>query len=627
MNLPIHPQAPFQWIPAGAQVLAACLTVLTGCQAGAAVAGKPANTGMLVPPQGVAADSTFCNPLNLEYCFTPYGWNGREAADPLVVPFKGAYYLFPSKSGGYWWSKNLIHWTLVPSDDNYRYIGDGEHVPEGPEKNLPVWGYGPLAAVMNGELVYSQQTDAFVKLLDPKLGTFEKIRDRLPVSNDDWLFVDDDGKVYLYAIGFNPRGIYVCELDPKDHLKVLRGPEKCMPAGDVQPDDQGRFRIGPVADPTMQIGRLTGEGCQMTRRNGRYFLQVSFSGTEMPIYRDCAFVADSPWGPFRYANVNPVAYRPAGFAHGAGNTGVFAGPQGKDWRVVTTCVGVKHGFERRVSMYPAGVDKNDAMYTDTYLGDLPQFGPGRRNHGLGANLVGWMLLSHKKRASASSVLDGHPVEHSCDENIQTWWSAKTGEKDEWLALDLGKKCRIHAVQVNFAEQDTTAMKRRAEDELYHQYTLEVSEDGRIWEMAVDKSGNRRDVPHDYVQFEKPVMARHIKLSNIHMPGHGKFALRDLRVFGSGLGRPPSAVSGVTVRRQAKDITAQIEWPAPAGADGYVVRWGSAPDKLYLSQDVRDGTKAVIDCLTGGQAYWFSVDSFNDSGITFGAQKVPAGGDP
>jgi hypothetical protein len=87
------------------------------------------------------------------------------------------------------------------------------------------------------------------------------------------------------------------------------------------------------------------------------------------------------------------------------------------------------------------------------------------------------------------------------------------------------------------------------------------------------------------------------------------------------------VSGVTVRRQAKDITAQIEWPAPAGADGYVVRWGSAPDKLYLSQDVRDGTKAVIDCLTGGQAYWFSVDSFNDSGITFGAQKVPAGGDP
>ena len=191
-------------------------------------------------------------------------------------------------------------------------------------------------------------------MLDPEKGTFEKIRDRLPIANDDWMFVDDDGKVYVYAIGFQPRGIYVYELDPKDQLKVIRGPEKCLLAGGVQRGQDGSFRVGPASDPDPQIARLTGEGRQMIKRNGRYFLQASFSGTEIPTYRDCAFVADSPWGPFRYVKDNPVSYRPTGFAHGAGNTGVFADQQGKDWRVVTTCVCVKHIFERRVSLYPAG---------------------------------------------------------------------------------------------------------------------------------------------------------------------------------------------------------------------------------------------------------------------------------
>jgi hypothetical protein len=103
-----------------------------------------------------------------------------------------------------------------------------------------------------------------------------------------------------------------------------------------------------------------------------------------------------------------------------------------------------------------------------------------------------------------------------------------------------------------------------------------------------------------------------------MAGHGKFAVRDLRVFGSGLGQPPTAVSGATVKRDPKTTTAEIQWPAAAGAEGYVIRWGGAPDHLNHSQDVREGTQATVQCLTGGQDYWFAVDSFNDSGVTFGA---------
>jgi len=39
-------------------------------------------------------------------------------------------------------------------------------------------------------------------------------------------------------------------------------------------------------------------------------------------------------------------------------------------------------FERRVALYPAGVDQDNQLYTDTYLGDLPQYGAGHRKEGL-----------------------------------------------------------------------------------------------------------------------------------------------------------------------------------------------------------------------------------------------------
>jgi hypothetical protein len=579
------------------------------------------------PPKKVPVNSTYCNPINIEYCFRPGGKTGREAADPLIVPFKNDYYLFASKSAGYWWSPDLLNWKLVPSNDNYQYRNDEHQLNGQPEKDLPVWGYNPAASVVNGSLIYSQQLDAFYQLSDPKKGTFERVRDKLEISNDEWLFSDDDGRVYLYSVGFKPvRGIYVYELDSKDHLKVLQGPIPCRPKGDLQQENEGDFSILPNRQGlVMPIGNKSGEGPQMTKRNGRYFLQVSFSGTEDPRYRDCAFVSDSPTGPFEYCKNNPVSYRPAGFTTGAGNSGLFADHQNRDWRVVTTCLSALTGFERRISMYPAGVDQDGGLYTDTYLGDLPQYGPGNRKPGLGGNLVGWMLLSYKKVGTSSSVMDHHPIEAAFDENIKTWWSAKTGDAGEWLAVDLGKICRINAIQVNFAEQNTTASKRRIEDELYHQYTIEISADGKKWKMAADKSANQKDVPHDYIQLKKPVIARYLRIKNIHMPANGEFAVRDFRIFGSGLGKLPEEVKRPIVKQHPKEnarsaLAFAIEWPAAEGATGYAVRWGIAKDKLYHSQDTRDN-KTLISDLTSGLDYFFVIDSFNENGVTFGSKVV------
>ena len=58
--------------------------------------------------------TTFCNPLNLAYRFAlGHGGSHREAADPTMVVHNGTYWLFASKSGGYWHSTDMNAWEFV----------------------------------------------------------------------------------------------------------------------------------------------------------------------------------------------------------------------------------------------------------------------------------------------------------------------------------------------------------------------------------------------------------------------------------------------------------------------------------------------------------------------------------
>src|SRR6201999_4184547 len=77
---------------------------------------------------------TYCNPIDLPYGFQSSGTSRREAADPTLITFKGEYWLFPSKSGGYWHSPDLLRWSLVQP------------------RGYPVDNYAPTVLVMNGRI-------------------------------------------------------------------------------------------------------------------------------------------------------------------------------------------------------------------------------------------------------------------------------------------------------------------------------------------------------------------------------------------------------------------------------------------------------------------------------------------
>src|SRR6187455_198352 len=79
----------------------------------------------------ISNQTTICNPVNLSYRFCLDTPSRREAADPTMVVFKDEYYLFASKSGGYFHSKDLINWDLITT------------------KDLPIEDYAPTAVVMD----------------------------------------------------------------------------------------------------------------------------------------------------------------------------------------------------------------------------------------------------------------------------------------------------------------------------------------------------------------------------------------------------------------------------------------------------------------------------------------------
>jgi hypothetical protein len=182
-------------------------------------------------------------------------------------------------------------------------------------------------------------------------------------------------------------------------------------------------------------------------------------------------------------------------------------------------------------------------------------------------------------------------------------------------MDLEKQCTINAVQINYAENNMKLMGRSPG--IYYQYLLEYSTDNKTWKTLEDKRQNTIDAPHDYIELKTSVKARYIRLTNYRMPD-GTFALAGLRVFGNGGGKAPGAVENLDMMRTENDrAVVHLNWTKSTGAIGYNIRYGTAKDKLYHTYQVMGAEAIKIGSLNSLQKYYFTVDAFNDNGVTKG----------
>lgn len=537
---------------------------------------------------------TFCNPVNLNYRFMKIdGGEGiREAADPVVVSFKDKYYLFASKSSGYWYSEDFTDWKHV-------FITDSV---------LPIEDYAPGLFIHKDHLYYVGSTHGkgmLYRSAAPETGVWEPVKE-IRSYWDPAFYVEGDN-LYMYY-GCSPVDpIYAQVLD----LNTLEARTEVITCFNSNKEEYGWERTG---EHNELPRRPYIEGAWMTAHQGKYYLQYAAPGTEWKSYADGTYVSDSPSGPFTYMENSPVSYKPTGFIGGAGHGCMFTVGSENYWKAATNSISVRHMFERRVSFYPAGFDKDGYLYTDTYLGDYPMFLPTEKRQASNSFQPGWMLLSYGKTVTASSTLDGFPAENIVDEDSRTAWVAATNNDTEWLQVDLQHLSSVNAIQVNFDEYG--AKQKGFVPGVYQSYVIYASVNGEDWYPVVDYSTKKTDTPHDYIEFEEPFKARYIKLQNKEYTVSSNLSVRDLRIFGNGLGSKPRPVNGFTVKRNEEDpCKVSLAWNEMPHAQGYIVRYGIAEDKLYSNFQVMGETSLEIGSLNKGVTYYFTIDTYNENGIT------------
>lgn len=561
---------------------------------------------------------TFCNPLNLNYMYSysidigNYQITGsnksREAADPAVVIFEDEYYLFASHNDGYWVSKDLADWEFILLDT---------------EKFPQFRKFAPATCVVGDTLYVSfSEGGALMKTTDPRdPDAWEMVR-----AGNDWvdpaLYYDDpaqggDGYVYAFT-GLSPDApIRGCKLDPVTMEKVT----DWVDLFNSDKDNHG-FEV-PGNDNTNYSGSPYLEGAWLNKHDGKYYLTYAIPGTGDASYCDGCYVSEEgPLGPYTFCENSPVVWKASGYAVGAGHGCLFEDLSGNWWKVDTVSI-MTTGWERRLAIFPAIFDEDGDLFTNTVFGDYPTYIPTDSEEPFTKTGPGWNLLSYGKEATASSSLKD--TRYAFDESIRSWWSAETGNINEWLEVDLGRMYPVWSVQVNFADQDIDPNVYGRDNDFRYEYLMEFSQDGEHWHTMVDRQENTKDMPHDYIEFEEAVIARYIRITNKgDIPAGGKFAISGLRVFGEGGSVAPAEVSDVSVYRYPQnERSASISWQAVKGAQGYIVHFGTKEGALYNHYQVIGDNFITLNCLNKGVDYYFRVDAYNESGVTIGTQVVAA----
>ena len=153
---------------------------------------------------------TYCNPMDINYQYNFEQLNEnisyRWGADPVIVNHKGEYYLFVTISGGWWHSKDLLHWDYVVPD-------------KWPFEDM----CAPAALSVGGTLYLFQSTfdqRPILSTTTPETGRlqfFNRLMPRLPGAEGPWdpaIFHDEDtDRWYMYWGSSNVYPIYGIELD------------------------------------------------------------------------------------------------------------------------------------------------------------------------------------------------------------------------------------------------------------------------------------------------------------------------------------------------------------------------------------------------------------------------------
>ncbi len=579
------------------------LIIVTSCfmsggvqaQAGGSSGDQP-TFGEPVLPTGksfMQNPTTYTNPISL----TQGSERVLRGGEPVIKMFNDDYYLFTSMRRGYWWSHDFVNWTYVNAPN---LLGGIVGITE-----------------IDGKLYnYAGNTDNRVRTTDdPKSGIWY---DAGTFSSNNYgdasmLYDEETGRLFMYYGWSQLLGIRVVELD-KTTFKEISEPVVAIWGDPHNHGWETRYSddlIFPYFSHREYRPEEYGwtEGGHPLKYKGKYYLMYASIGLEFYSYSHGVYVADDPMGPYEYSEHNPLTMKTTGVAPGAGHGSIFLDRDDNVWTVCMAGYTLNGGNGNTlINLYPSGIDEDGVMHGNCEYGDYPQYLPGVKADPVNDNYTGWVLLSLDKRVETSSTLENYWPAFAVDEDAKSYWSAQTGDPGEYMTVDLGEVSDIRGIQVLW---DKTVSSGFGALSQYQSYTVEVSNDNVNWTLIIDKSNNNQDLRSDYIELPTSVNARYVKLTNVFTPDSGKFAVKALRVFGNPEKATFKKVDKVTAVRSIVDRRkASLVWEPVPGAEGYLVRYGIEPDKLYNSYMVYWDNSLDIRSLNVDPEYYFEVEAFS-----------------
>ena len=587
-----------------------------------------------------AEKRTYINPIDVDYRYnweqTNSGISYRTGADPVIVRHKDAYYLFQTLADGYWRSTNLIDWTFItPSRWPFGGVVAPAAISDGDRLILwPSMSFTRPGSILVSTAPETGKLDFLVRSMPDLPGAVDdrylekmKPNEIPPGPWDPGVLKDDDGRWYLYWGSSNVFPIYGIEIAFEGDKLIYKG--EATKLFNLQPEKHGWERFGQDHNGLLANGQPTKpyvEGAWVTKHDGKYYLQYGAPGTEFNVYGNGTYVSDQPLGPFEYADYNPIAYKPGGFVEGAGHGSTFQDAYGNYWNTGTPWIGYNWTFERRINMFPTKFEADGQMWATSRFQDFPQYMPTKKVDDINGLFTGWMLLSYRKAATASSTVAEFAVDRVVDEDPRTFWVAAQNKAGETLTIDLGAQKTVRALQVNYA--DYKSGRFADAPDIYTEFELQHSTDGQSWQPLAKPDGPRRDRPNAYIELPQPVRTRFIRYVHGHVGG-ANLAISDLRVFGKADGRAPSTPGSVVGQRHQDQRDSTIRWAKVPGAVGYNIRFGTRANRLthtyqLWADELGNGATLQKDLrsLNVGVPYWVAVEAFNETGVSKLSRTVP-----
>ena len=293
----------------------------------------------------VQADETYKNPVLSETFYSPiYGKIG--IGDPTVIHHDGKYYLYPTGDNHSYYvyiATDLVQWKKGPmvfwSAESGVWAPDVLFNP--PDKKF--------------YLYYTVNRRVGVAVADSPEGVFEDLGTLINNAIDANMFLDDDGRYYLYYAEYPAFRV---------HVQPMETPvrKKGEPLEIIRPDKRWEMKQ-----------REVNEAPWMLKREGTYYLLYSGGGPDTEDYAIGYAASKSPIGPFSKYAGNPIVKKGDG-VFGPGHCATIKTPDGKLWMIYHQKREGKKGWDRIICIDALWFDEKGVLHGKATRSE-PQLAP------------------------------------------------------------------------------------------------------------------------------------------------------------------------------------------------------------------------------------------------------------